>query len=149
LATALSKIKAVGRCSMSGDLSIDVAFIQMVVTPTGRQIIFIANRPLQPDEVSTSPNSESFDLMVGEFDMNDTDNTRSTGFLYPASKLVVDEQGKFHYDLAGSPWSLSNLFDSNWATAVVEDRTREETDPPPARSSLTQSAENAQSAGLN
>src|SRR5271165_6067757 len=45
LATALSKTKAAGLCSMSGDLSFDVAFIQMVVTPTGREIVFIANRP--------------------------------------------------------------------------------------------------------
>ena len=56
LATALSKTKAVGHCSITGDLSFDVAFIQMVVTPTGREITFIANRPLQPDEVDpTAP----------------------------------------------------------------------------------------------
>ncbi len=65
------------------------------------------------------PDSQSFDLMVGQFDINDTDNTKSTGFLYPASKLVIDEQGEFHYDLAGSPWSLVNVLDSNWAPALV------------------------------
>ena len=52
LAIALSKTKAVGLCSITGDLSFDVAFIQMVVTPTGREITFIANRPLQSDEVN-------------------------------------------------------------------------------------------------
>ena len=52
LAAALSKTKAVGHCSIAGDISFDVAFIQMVVTPTGREITFIANRPLQYDEVS-------------------------------------------------------------------------------------------------
>jgi len=109
LATAISKTKAVGRCSFAGDPSFDVAFIQMVVTPTGRQIIFIASRPLQPDEVSSSSDPQSFDLMVGEFDMNDADNTKSTGFLYPASRLVVDEQGESHYDLAGSPWSWTTF----------------------------------------
>ena len=119
LAAALSKTKAVGLCSISGDLSIDVAFIQMVVTPTGREITFIANRQLQPDEVDPNPDSGSFDLMVGQFSMNDTDNTRSTGFLYPASKLVMDERGEFHYDLAGSPWSLVKVLDSNWAPAIA------------------------------
>jgi hypothetical protein len=58
--------------------------------------------------------------MVGQFDINDTDNTKSTGFLYPASRLVMDEQGEFHYDLAGIPWSLVNVLDSNWAPALAE-----------------------------
>ena len=91
----------------------------MVVTPTGRQITFIANRPLQPDEVNPSTDSQSFDLMIGQLDINDTDNTKSTGFLYRASRLVIDEQGEFHYDLAGSPWSMVNVLDSNWAPVLA------------------------------
>jgi hypothetical protein len=31
-----------------------------------------------------------FDLMVSQFDINNTDNTKSTGFLYPASRLVME-----------------------------------------------------------
>ena len=135
LAAALSKTKAVGHCSIAGDISFDVAFIQMVVTPTGREITFIANRPLQSDEVSSDPDSQSFDLMVGQFEINDTDNTKSTGFLYLASRLVVDEQGAFHYDLAGSPWSLVNVLDSNWAPAPPARQAPDATGPP-ARSSL-------------
>jgi hypothetical protein len=107
----------------------------MVVTPTGREITFIANRPLQSDEVSSDPDSQSFDLMVGQFEINDTDNTKSTGFLYLASRLVVDEQGAFHYDLAGSPWSLVNVLDSNWAPALTA-RQAPDANGPPARSSL-------------
>jgi hypothetical protein len=135
LAAALSKTKAVGLCSISGDVSFDVAFVQMVITPTGREIIFIANRPLQSDEVNQNPDSQSFDLMVGQFDVNDTDNTKSTGFLYLASKLVMDEQGEFHYDLAGSPWSLVNVLDSNWAPALAGREAPDATGPP-VRSSL-------------
>jgi hypothetical protein len=131
LATTLSKTKAVGLCSITGDLSFGVAFIQMVVTPTGREITFIANRPLQSDEVSSNSDSQSFDLMVGQFDINDTDNTKSTGFLYPASRLVMDEQGEFHYDLAGIPWSLVNVLDSNWAPALAERVAPDATGPPP------------------
>jgi hypothetical protein len=119
LATALSQTKAAGLCSITGDLSFDVAFIQMVVTPTGRQITFIANRPLQPDEVNPNSDSQSFDLLVGQLDMNDTDNAKSTGFLYRASRLVIDERGESHYDLAGSPWSMVNAFDSKWASALA------------------------------
>jgi hypothetical protein len=135
LAAALSKTKAAGHCSIAGDPIFDVAFIQMVVTPTGREITFIANRPLQSDEVSSDPDSQSFDLMVGQFEINDTDNTKSTGFLYLASRLVVDEQGAFHYDLAGSPWSLVNVLDSNWAPALTARQAPDATGPP-ARSSL-------------
>jgi len=135
LAAALSKTKAAGHCSIAGDPIFDVAFIQMVVTPTGREITFIANRPLQSDEVSSDPDSQSFHLMVGQFEINDTDNTKSTGFLYLASRLVVDEQGAFHYDLAGSPWSLVNVLDSNWAPALTA-RQAPDANGPPARSSL-------------
>jgi hypothetical protein len=116
LVVALSKTKAVGHCSISGALSYEVAFIQMVVTPTGRQITFITNRPLQAGGASPDTPSQSFDLAVGQFNLNDTDNTKSTGFLYPASKLVVDEKGEFHYDLTGTPWSLVNILDSRAAS---------------------------------
>jgi len=135
LAAALSKTKAAGLCTITGDISFDVAFIQMVVTPTGREITFITNRPLQSDEVSPNSDSQSFDLMVGQFDIDDTDNTKSTGFLYPASRLVMDDQGEFHYDLGGSPSSLGNVLDSNWAPALAAREAPDATGPPP-RSSL-------------
>ena len=134
LAAVLAKTKAAGHCSITGDLSFDVAFIQMVVTPTGREITFIANRPLQSDEVNPNPDAQSFDLMVGQFDINDTDNTKSTGFIYPASRLVMDEQGDFHYDLAGSAWSLVNVVDSNGAPALARRETPDATGPPPLSS---------------
>lgn len=130
LATALSKTKALGNCSIGGEVSFDVAFIQMVETPTGRRITFITNRPLQSDEVNTDAETESFDLMVGQLDMNDSDNSKSTGFLYPASKLVIDAQGKFHYDLSGSPQSLVDVLDSKWAPLFAEHQAPEAMSPP-------------------
>jgi len=117
LATALSKTKAVGQCSIAGHLSYDVAFIQLVLTPTGRRITFVTSRPHPFDEADPPASSPSFDLAIGEFDLNDTDPAKSTGFLYPASKLVIDKQGEFHYDLAGSPWALVNVLDSPGITA--------------------------------
>jgi hypothetical protein len=115
LATALSKTKAVGHCSIAGSISYDVAFIQTVPTPTGRKITFIAIRPHPPEEADplTSSVAGAFDLAYGQFDLNDTDPAKSTGFLYPASKLLIDPQGEFHYDLAGAPWPLINVLDSN------------------------------------
>jgi hypothetical protein len=113
LAIALSRTKAVGRCLIAGGPSYDVAFIQVVPTPTGRQVTFITSRPRPTDESEPPATPQSFDLAVGQFDLNNADPTKSTGFLFPASKLVVDEQGAFHYDLAGIPWALVNVLDSN------------------------------------
>ena len=120
LAAALSKIKAVGHCSIAGGLSYEVAFIQMVPTPTGRKITFIASRPHPAEEADPPASSTTFDLAVGQFDLNDTDAAKSTGFLYPASKLVIDQQGEFHYDLAGAPWPLINVLDSQGNPAGTE-----------------------------
>jgi hypothetical protein len=119
LVVALSKTKAVGHCSIAGAPGYDVAFIQMIPTPTGRRIVFITNRPLQLDEVSPGV-SPSYDLEVGQFDLNQADTTKSTGFLYPASKLVIDNLGVFHYDLAGNPWPLINILDSRPIPAPPE-----------------------------
>jgi hypothetical protein len=88
----------------------------MDVTPTGRKITFVTSRPHPSDEVDPGAQSQSFDLAIGQFDLNDTDNTKSTGFLYPASKLVIDKQGVFRYDLSGNPWWLINILDSQAAS---------------------------------
>lgn len=117
LATELSKTKAVGQCSITGALSYDVAFIQMVLTPTGRRITFIASRPHPLEEADPPGPSQPFDLAVGQFDLNDSDPDKSTGFLFPASKLVLDKQGEPHYDLAGIPWALVNVLESQGTTA--------------------------------
>lgn len=67
LAAALSKTKAAGTCSISGNPSFDVAFIQVVVTQTGRQITFITDRPLESDEAKLRMGPPSFDVLVGQF----------------------------------------------------------------------------------
>jgi len=66
LATALSRTKPVGRSNIAGNLGYDVAFVQMVRTPTGRQITFITSRP-HPSDESDPPAapSRSIWLLVG------------------------------------------------------------------------------------
>jgi hypothetical protein len=137
LATALSKTKAVGQCTIAGALGYEIAFIQMVLTPTGRRIVFITSRPHLLDESDPPTAPQPFDLAVGQFDLNDADPAKSTGFLYPASKLVVDEQGEFHYDLAGSPWALVNVLDSNVTAPITEARAADATAPDLVEGSLT------------
>jgi len=129
LANALSKTKAVGRCQIAGGLSYDVAFIQVVLTPTGRQVTFIASRPRPLDGSESPATPQPFDLAVGQFDLNDSDPTRSTGFLFPASKLVVDEQGAFHYDLAGVSWELVNILHSIGTPPPTGPQVAEASDP--------------------
>lgn len=119
LAAALSTARAAGNCSITGEPGFDVAFIQAVVTPTGRQITFITNRRLHFDEARARTEPEPFDLLVGQFDINDADNTKSTGFIFPASRLMIDSQGELHYDLAGNPWSLVDILDSNGDPALA------------------------------
>jgi hypothetical protein len=118
LGEALSKLKAVGLCSISGALSYDIAFIQTVATPAGRRITFITNRPIDAGETHSDSSTQSFDLAVGQFDLNDADMSKSTGFLYPASKLVIDRQGAFHYDLTGIPLALVNILARKETPAV-------------------------------
>ena len=133
LASALSRSKPVGQCTIAGALGYDVAFIQTVVTPTGRRITFIASRPHPVDEANSPGPSQTLDLAVGQFDLNDTDPTKSTGFLFPASKLLIDDQGKFHYDFAGNPWMLVNVLDSNGAGPLTEPKVANAADPDPGR----------------
>jgi hypothetical protein len=84
----------------------------MIPTPTGRRIIFVTSRPHPLEQSDPPAQVQTFDLAIGQFDLNDADPAKSTGFLFPATKLVIDQQGAFHYDLAGNPWALENVLDS-------------------------------------
>ena len=111
LVTALSKMRAVGHCSITGTLGYDVSFIRMIPTPTGRNIRFITNRLLRFGEVYADTQSQSFNLTAGEFDLNDTDKHKSTGVLYPACQLAMDKEGKIQFQLNQNPWKLVDVID--------------------------------------
>ncbi len=53
LVNALTKMKAVGHCSMTGTLGYDVSYIRLMKTPTGRKIIFVTNRQSGSGKVSS------------------------------------------------------------------------------------------------
>jgi hypothetical protein len=111
LVNALSKMKAVGHCSITGTLGYDIAYIHMVPTPTGRKIRWITNRLLRFGEVYWDTQSQSFDLTAGEFDLNDQDKGKSTGVLYPLCQLAMDKQGQVQFQLNQNPWKLVDLID--------------------------------------
>ena len=111
LVNALSKMKAVGHCSITGTLGYDVSFIRMIPTATGRKIRWITNRLLRFGEVYADTQSQSFNLTAGEFDINDTDKSKSTGVLYPACQLAMDKEGQVQIQLNQNPWKLVDVID--------------------------------------
>jgi hypothetical protein len=111
LVNALSKMHAVGHISVTGTLGYDLAYIRMIPTPTGRKIRFVTNRLLRFGEVWADSQSTSFNLTGGEFDLNDTDRSKSTGVLYPACQLAIDKQGQLQIELNQNAWNLVDVLD--------------------------------------
>jgi hypothetical protein len=111
LVTALQKMRAVGRISLTGTVGYDVSFIRMIPTPTGRKLRFITNRPIRFGEAWTDSQSQSFDLSGGEIDINDSDKSKSTGVLFPRAQLIIDKQGQLQIDLAQNSWKLVDVLD--------------------------------------
>jgi len=111
LVNALTKMKAVGRISITGTLGYDLSYIRLIPTPTGRKIRFITNRQLTFGEVWADSQSTAFNLTAGELDLNESDKSKSTGVLYPAAQLVIDKEGQLQIDLNQNPWKLVDLID--------------------------------------
>jgi len=111
LVNALTKMHAVGHISITGTLGYDLAFVRMIPTPTGRKIRFVTNRQLRFGEVWADAQSTAFNLTGGEFDLNDTDKSKSTGVLYPECQLAVDKQGQLQIQLAQNAWNLVDVLD--------------------------------------
>ena len=118
LVNALSKMKAAGHIEVTGSLGYDCSYIQMIPTPTGRKIRFVTNRPLRFGEVYWDTRSTDYNLTAGEFDVNDTDKSKSTGVLYPAAELVIDTQGELQMNLIGNPFNLVDVIDSKGTPGV-------------------------------
>jgi len=111
LVNALSRMKAVGHCSITGTIGYDVAFVRMLPTPTGRKILFVTNRLLRFGEVYWDTQSQSYNLTAGEIDLNDQDRSKSTGVLYPLAQLALDKDGHLQIELNQNPWKLVDVLD--------------------------------------
>jgi hypothetical protein len=111
LVNALSKMKAVGHIAITGTLGYDLSYVRMVPTPTGRKIRFVTNRPITFAEAWTDSNSQSYNLTGGEFDINDSDKSKSTGVLYPLAQLAIDKQGQLQIELNQNAWTLVDVLD--------------------------------------
>ena len=111
LVNALSKMKAVGHIAITGTLGYDLTYVRMMPTPTGRKIRFVTNRPITFAEAWTDANSQSYNLTGGEFNINDSDKSKSTGVLYPLAQLAIDKQGQLQIELNQNPWTLVDVLD--------------------------------------
>jgi len=111
LVNALSRMKAAGHIEVTGTLGYDCSYIQVIPTPTGRKIRFVTNRLLRFGEVYWDTRSTAYNLTAGEFDLNETDKSKSTGVLYPAAEFVIDKQGELQMNLIGNPWNLVDIID--------------------------------------
>jgi hypothetical protein len=109
LVNALEKMRAVGRIAIEGTLGYDVSYTRSIQTPTGRKIRFITNRVLRFGETYYSTRTVDYNLTGGEIDLNDQDQSKSTGVLYPAAKLRLDKDKQLSLDLNMNPWKLVNI----------------------------------------
>jgi hypothetical protein len=115
LVNALTKMKSVGRIAITGTIGYDLSYIRIVPTPTGRKIRFVTNRLLRFGEVYYNTQTTAYNLTAGEFDINDSDKSKSAGVLYPAAQLVINKEGQLEFQLNKNPWKLVNIIDWNKA----------------------------------
>jgi hypothetical protein len=115
LVDALSKMNAVGRIAITGTLGYDLSYIALIPSPAGRKIRFAANRQIRFAEAYNAGRSTGYDLTAGEFDLNDSDKNKSSGFLYPAAQLNINKKGQLQFELFRNPWKLANIIDWNGA----------------------------------
>lgn len=111
LVNALQKMKAVGHVEVTGTLGTDCSYIKMVPTANGRKIVFVTNRWIRFGEAYFDTQSQSFNLTAGVVELNDQDKSKSTGVLYPAAQLVIDDKGDLQWDLRQNAWKLVDIID--------------------------------------
>ena len=111
LVNALEKMKSVGRITIPGTLGFDLSYIREILTPTGRTIRFVTNRKIAFGEAYWSTQSKSFNLTAGEINLNDSDKSKSSGVLFPAAQLIVNNEGELQFELNQNAWKLTNIIE--------------------------------------
>ena len=109
LVDALQNMKSAGRIQIPGTLGYDLAYVREIPTPTGRKIRFVTNRKISFGEAYRNSQSQAYNLTGGEINIDDTDNKKSAGVLYPAAQLVINKDGDLQIELRKNPWRLNNI----------------------------------------
>ena len=111
LMNALEKMKSVGRITIPGTVGYDLSYIREIITPTGRTIRFVTNRKIAFGEAYWNTQTKSFNLTAGEIILNDTDKSKSSGVLFPAAQLIVNNEGELQFELNQNAWKLTNIIE--------------------------------------
>jgi hypothetical protein len=107
---ALSKMKPVGYCSITGTLAYGRQLHPPDEHSNQEKNRVVTNRQIGVGETFFNTPLRSFNLTAGEFELKDTDKRKSTGLVYPAAQLIIDKQGQLHIDLSENPgnsWTFS------------------------------------------
>ena len=107
----LFNMKSVGRIQIPGTLGNTIAFARVIPTPTGRKVRFVTNRRIAFKEDQQNTRSKSYELTAGEIEINDQDQNKSAGVLYPAAQLTINKEGELEFQLYQNPWNLQNIID--------------------------------------
>jgi len=109
LVNALSKMKSKGRIAITGTLGGDVAYIRRFPMPDGStKIRLVTNRLLRFGEVWADTRSSDYDMTAMEVVLS-KEKGKSTGTLYPASKLKINKERQLELELFQNPWNLVNV----------------------------------------
>ena len=111
LVNALEKMRSVGRITIPGTVGYDLSYIREIITPTGRTIRFVTNRKIAFGESYWNTQTKSFNLTAGEIILNDTDKSKSSGVLFPAAQLIVNNEGELQWELNQNAWKLTNIIE--------------------------------------
>src|SRR3974390_168275 len=109
LVDALQNMKSAGRIQIPGTLGYDLAYVREIPTPTGRKIRFVTNRKISFGEAYRNSQSQAYNLTGGEINIDDTDNKKSAGVLYPAAQLVINKEGDLQIGVRKNPRKLNNI----------------------------------------
>ena len=111
LVNALQRMQSSGRLQIPGTVGFDVAYVEVVPTPTGRRVRFITNRKIAFAEAACNTRSRAFDITAGEININDQDARQSSGTLLPATQITINRDGDLQFNLFQNPWNLINIMD--------------------------------------
>jgi hypothetical protein len=111
LMNALEKMKSVGRITIPGTVGYDLSYIREIITPTGRTIRFVTNRKIAFGEAYWDTQTKSFNLTAGEIILNDENKSKSSGVLFPAAQLIVNNEGELQFELNQNAWRLTNIIE--------------------------------------
>jgi len=111
LAQALEKMKPNGQIRLPGNTGYGLAYVTSVPTETGRRIRFVTSRRIALAEARQNTRSKDYNLTAGEININDKDPKQSSGTLFPAAQLIVNDQGQLQWELRQNPWELTNIID--------------------------------------